>query len=68
MLNAATDFDTAGFRNPAAGMFGWSLGGSSLSLSLSYTPSAVPEPGAFLLTAAGPSLGWVARRRQPSAE
>jgi len=43
LLDAATSFDTSGFLNPVAGTFGWSLGGSSLSLS--YTPSAVPEPG-----------------------
>jgi autotransporter-associated beta strand protein len=49
MLDAATSFDTSGFANPVAGTFGWSLGGSSLSLS--YTPSAVPEPGSFVLVA-----------------
>jgi hypothetical protein len=48
-LDSATSFDTSGFLNPVGGTFGWSLGGSSLSLS--YTPSAVPEPGTLALVA-----------------
>jgi len=44
-LNAATTFDTSGFLNPIAGTFGWSLDPAGRSLSLMYTPVAVPEPG-----------------------
>src|ERR1700729_3366870 len=49
-LNADTAFDTSGFVNPIDGTFGWSLGGSSLSLS--YTPTPVPEPGTLVLVGA----------------
>jgi fibronectin-binding autotransporter adhesin len=64
MLDAATSFDTSGFLNPIAGTFGWSLSGSSLSLS--YTPSAVPEPGTLALTmvaACGTIAAWGRRWR-----
>jgi hypothetical protein len=54
-LNAATAFDTAGFANPIAGTFGWSLDPTDHRLSLTYTPSAVPEPGTLVLTAL---TGW----------
>jgi hypothetical protein len=59
-LNAATNFDTSGFANPIEGTFGWSLSGSSLSLS--YTPSAVPEPGTLALMTVV-AVGWAVRRR-----
>ena len=64
-LNAATAFDTTAFVNPIAGKFGWSLDLGSRSLSLTYTPSAVPEPGTTaLLTVV--AAGWAAvRRRRP---
>jgi fibronectin-binding autotransporter adhesin len=48
-LNAATTFDTSGFLNPVAGTFGWQLDSSDHTLSLTYTPSAVPEPGSLAL-------------------
>jgi hypothetical protein len=60
MLDAATSFDTSGFVNPVAGTFGWSLGGSSLSLT--YTPTAVPEPGTFVLIGAAATANWWRRR------
>jgi fibronectin-binding autotransporter adhesin len=60
-LDASTSFDTSGFLNPTAGTFGWSLSGSSLSLT--YTPSAVPEPGTIgLVSAAAAGLACWRRR------
>ena len=44
-LDAATTFDTSGVVNPIAGNFGWSLDAADQTLSLTYTPTAVPEPG-----------------------
>jgi hypothetical protein len=66
-LNAATSFDTNGFLNPTAGTFGWSLDPAGQTLSLVYTPSAVPEPGTLLLVglAAAGLAGW-RRRGQPN--
>ena len=56
---AATDFDAGGFRNPIAGTFGWSLDSSGQTLSLTYIPAAVPEPGALALVgAAAVAAGW----------
>ena len=63
-LDASTTFDTSGFVNPVAGTFGWDLNPTDQTLSLTYTPSAVPEPGTFVLTAAG--LAWVIGRRRKS--
>jgi hypothetical protein len=57
-LNAATAFDTTGFANPIAGAFSWSLDSAGRTLSLTYTPSAVPEPGSFALVAAGLPAVW----------
>ena len=45
-----------------AGIFGWSLDAGAHSLSLTYTPSAVPEPSALALLA-GAAGGWFIRRR-----
>jgi fibronectin-binding autotransporter adhesin len=64
MLDASTAFDLAGFANPVAGRFGWALDENGHSLSLTYTPVAVPEPGSLLLTGCIASLGWAARRRR----
>jgi fibronectin-binding autotransporter adhesin len=62
-LDASTSFDASGFLNPIAGTFGWSLDPASQTLSLVYTPSAVPEPGTFYLAGAA-AIGWVAYRRR----
>ena len=44
-LDVATQFDTSEFVNPVSGTFGWSLDTAHQTLSLTYTPVAVPEPG-----------------------
>jgi autotransporter-associated beta strand protein len=62
-LNAATSFDTSGFANPFEGTFGWSIESAGQTLSLTYTPSAVPEPGTFALVGAA-AAGWFIRRRR----
>jgi fibronectin-binding autotransporter adhesin len=62
-LNAATAFDTTGFANPIAGSFGWSLDAGGHSLSLTYTPSAVPEPGTLSLVTVA-AIGWMTFRRR----
>jgi autotransporter-associated beta strand protein len=51
-LDAATAFETGNFANSFAGTFGWSLDASSRTLSLTYTPRAVPEPGTLVLVGA----------------
>ena len=61
MLDAATNFDTSGFENPIAGTFGWSLDVPDETMSLTYTPTAVPEPGTLALIGAAAVAGW--RRR-----
>jgi autotransporter-associated beta strand protein len=61
-LNAATAFDTSGFLNPVAGAFAWSLDPAGHTLSLTYTPSAVPEPGTLALLT-GFACGCLLRRR-----
>ena len=67
-LDAATSFDTSGIVNPIVGTFGWSLDAADQTLSLTYAPSAVPEPGALALTGLA-AIGWVAYwRRRWSAE
>jgi autotransporter-associated beta strand protein len=58
MLDAATNFDLGGFANPIAGSFGWNLDTENQTLSLIYTPSAVPEPGSLALTGLA-AIGWV---------
>ena len=62
MLDASTSFDTSGFANPIAGTFGWSLDAADHTLSLTYTPSAVPEPGTLAL-AGFAAVGIVVRRK-----
>jgi autotransporter-associated beta strand protein len=58
-LAAATAFDAGGFANPVAGVFGWQLNAADGKLSLTYTPTAVPEPGtlSFLLVVTAPVIG-----------
>jgi autotransporter-associated beta strand protein len=62
-LNAATAFDPSGIVNPIAGTFGWSLDLPGHTLSIVYTPSAVPEPGTLGLTALA-GLAFVRRLRR----
>ncbi len=65
-LDADTSFDTSGFVNPIRGTFGWALDTSNQTLSLVYTPSAVPEPSSLALAGLG-AASWVAfRRRRPA--
>jgi hypothetical protein len=65
-LDAATAFDTSGFVNQVAGTFGWSLDEGGHTLSLTYTPTAVPEPGSLALAGltAASSLRWWRRPRR----
>jgi hypothetical protein len=60
-LNSSTSFDTSGFANPIAGTFGWVLNPANETLSLTYTPSAVPEPGTLALVGVA-AFGWVTCR------
>jgi autotransporter-associated beta strand protein len=62
-LVASTTFDTTGFRNQLGGVFGWDLDSGGHSLSLVYTPSAVPEPGTLALVGLAAAIGWRQRRR-----
>jgi autotransporter-associated beta strand protein len=64
-LDVSTAFDTSGFANPIAGAFGWSLDAGGHSLSLTYTPTAVPEPATLALVGVA-AVGWLARRRFPA--
>jgi hypothetical protein len=66
-LTASTAFDTSGFVNAAAGTFGWSLDVPDHTLALTYTPTAVPEPGTLALTgvAAIGSVTFWPRRYAP---
>jgi fibronectin-binding autotransporter adhesin len=63
-LNDSTVFDTSGFLNPIAGAFGWSLDSGGHSLSLTYTPSAVPEPGTLALAIVAAAQIAVSRRQR----
>jgi autotransporter-associated beta strand protein len=65
-LDASTAFDTSGVVNPVAGTFGWALDTADNTLSLTYTPSAVPEPSALVLSGiAAIAAVFRPRRRQP---
>jgi autotransporter-associated beta strand protein len=71
-LDASTAFDTTGFANPVAGSFSWTLDTADNTLSLTYTPSAVPEPSALVLseiaaiaTLFGPRWCQAKLRRRP---
>jgi autotransporter-associated beta strand protein len=59
-LTASTAFNSADFQNPVAGKFGWDLDRSGHALLLTYTPTAVPEPGTLALGALA-GLGFVTR-------
>jgi autotransporter-associated beta strand protein len=61
-LSAQTGFDTSGFANPITGSFGWQLDLAGKTLSLTYTPTAAPEPGTLALVAAAAG-GWLVWRR-----
>jgi fibronectin-binding autotransporter adhesin len=67
VLDAATSFDTSGFENPINGTFGWSFDAADQTLSLTYSPTPVPEPGTLALTGMA-AIGWVTfwRRRWQS--
>ena len=67
-LDAATNFDSSEFANPVAGTFGWKLDPVGQSLSLTYTTSAVPEPGTlFLVGLAAAGFACWRRRNQPTS-
>jgi PEP-CTERM motif len=63
-LDAATNFDMSSFENAVAGAFSWSLDPTAGTLSLKYTPSALPEPGTLALIGLA-AIGWATfwRRR-----
>jgi autotransporter-associated beta strand protein len=65
LLDASTAFDSTGFANRFAGTFGWSLDNADRTLSLTYTPSTVPEPGSLALAALAVG-GFVMRVRRQS--
>jgi fibronectin-binding autotransporter adhesin len=62
-LDGATSFDTSAFLNPVAGTFGWALDVPDHTLSLTYTPTAVPEPGTLALAGAA-AIAWGTFRRR----
>jgi autotransporter-associated beta strand protein len=66
-LDASTTFDASGFANPVKGTFGWALDAGGHTLSLTYTPSAVPEPGTLVLVvlATLPVVRRITGRRPP---
>jgi T5SS/PEP-CTERM-associated repeat protein/autotransporter-associated beta strand protein len=68
-LDASTDLDASGFLNPHAGRFDLTLNQAAQEMDLVYTPTAVPEPGTLLLSAAAGigCVGAARRRRHPSA-
>ena len=66
ILDAATAFETAGFVNPIAGSFGWDFDAADRTLSVTYTPSAVPEPGTLVLVGLAGVAGAAYRRRRAS--
>jgi autotransporter-associated beta strand protein len=69
LLDAGTAFDTTGFANLVAGSFGWELNAADHTLSLTYAPSAVPEPGSFSLAALAATAlaSWRIRRKDKTS-
>ena len=54
---------SVGWGVALGGTFGWDLDSGGHSLSLVYTPSAVPEPGTLALVGLAAAIGWRQRRR-----
>jgi autotransporter-associated beta strand protein len=67
MLDSSTAFDTTGFANLVAGSFGWALETADHTLSLTYTPTAVPEPSGLWLAALSGAALYARRRRKCSS-
>jgi hypothetical protein len=63
-LDASTVIDDGGFLNPHAGLFDLVLNTASREMDLTFTPTAVPEPGTLALAGMA-AIGWVSywRRR-----
>jgi PEP-CTERM motif len=64
-LTAATSFDISGFLNPIQGTFSWNLNPENHQLSLTYTPTSVPEPSALVLLGAAAAAASFRRLRCP---
>jgi len=64
ILNASTGFNTSAFANPLAGTFAWGLDPAGHGLSLTYTPTAVPEPGTLALLGAAAAVAGFRRWRR----
>ena len=64
-LDADTVFNTSGFVNQFSGTFGWSLDPADRILSLTYTPTPVPEPGTLGLVGIGMLAGLRRAIRPP---
>jgi hypothetical protein len=68
-LDASTVLDDAGFLNPHAGRFDLVLNQASREMDLTFTPTAVPEPGTLVLGGLGSLVaGWMIRRRKQNGE
>ena len=58
-LDASTAIDDSGFLNPHNGRFDLVLNQSSQEMDLTFTPTAVPEPGTLSLLGLAKGLGWL---------
>jgi hypothetical protein len=67
-LDAATAFDTTGFANPVLGIFSWSLEAVDHTLSLTYVPSTVPEPGTLILISVATGILAFQHRRHAARQ